>query len=127
MPSIGTLVAAHFKIKNEIDRRTKTLEEELKPFEEKLKQVDGMIMTAMDEMGVVNVKTEHGTPYFTHPETFKIVDKPSFVEWVINNEAYGVLPDTISRKEAVRDFINDSGMPGCIEATTIRKLVVKKG
>jgi len=126
MPSIDKLVEAHFKIKNEIDRRTKALAEELKPLEEKLKQVDGMIMTAMDEMGVVNVKTEHGTPYFTHPETFKVVDKPSFVEWVINNEAYGVVPDTLSRKEAVRDFI-DGGLPDCIEAATIRKLVVKKG
>lgn len=125
MTAIDKLVEAHFKIKNEIDRRTKALDEELKPFVEKLKKIDGMIMTAMDEMGVVNVKTEHGTPYFTHPETFKIVDKPSFVEWVINNEAYGVLPDTLSRKEAVRDFI-DEGLPDCLEATIIRKLQVKK-
>jgi hypothetical protein len=124
---IGELVEKYHKIKAKIDTLEAEHKAKLAPYAEAEAKVKGAIMQAMDEMGVVNVKTEFGTPYFSHPETYRITDVKEFLGWVEEQGAYGVLPETITRKTELREFMFDGATPPGVEVSTIRRLNIPKG
>jgi beta-xylosidase len=121
MPKIDELVETYFKLGAKLTKMDAEYEAAIKPYKEGQDKVKGMIVEAMDEMGVENVKTAHGTPYFSHPETYKVTDPEQFIQWVIDAGAYSVLPETITRKTELRSAIADNEPPPGVEVTTIRK------
>lgn len=90
-------------------------------------KVKGLLVDALDFQGVESVRTAYGTPYFSHPESYKVVDPETFISWVVERGVYEVLPETLSRKEAIRNVCaDDGGVPPGVEVTTIRQLCVRK-
>ncbi|MDD5305439.1 MAG: hypothetical protein PHS14_20255, partial [Elusimicrobia bacterium] len=96
--------------------------EELRPLQEAKTKLEGMMADALDEIGVENVKTSHGTVYFTRPENMKVVDKEVFFEWVVAEGAFDVLTSAVSK-----DAIKERGViPPGVESVKIRQLRVRK-
>lgn len=94
--------------------------------EEKAEKVKGQLSETLDEIGVENVKTENGTVFFKHPESYSISDPEGFVAWLVDRGAYEILPKTLARKEAVRAACGDGEVPEGVEVTRIRTLNVRK-
>ncbi len=127
LTDISSLVDTHFKIKAKLAEIEADYKQKCAPYEAARDKVQGALVEALDEMGVENVKTAHGTPYFTHPETYKITDPEAFLGWVVENDAYSILPETLARKEAIRAQMpeGEAAPPG-VDVTTVRKLCVRK-
>lgn len=125
MVDLTALVETHFKIKAKLAAMEADYKLAIAKYEEARDKVKGQIVDALDEMGVENVKTTAGTPYFTHPESYKVSDMETFVSWVVERSAYEILPATLARKDAVRAACEE-GVPPGVEVTTIRQLNIRK-
>lgn len=122
MPNIDELTEQYQKVKARIETDEARHKEELRRFVEAKMKLEGMLADALDEIGVENVKTKHGTVYFTRPESMKVVDKEAFYEWVFAENAFDVLTAAVS-KDAVRER---GVIPPGVESVKIRKLCVRK-
>lgn len=122
MTDINALVEARQKIKDWLEKAEAAFKASIVTAAERLVKIDGMLMAALDEIGVENVKTAHGTVYFTHPESMRVIDKEAFFEWVAAENAFDVLTSAVS-KDAIRER---GEMPPGVEVTRIRKLCVRK-
>ncbi|MCI0562697.1 MAG: hypothetical protein MN733_29810 [Nitrososphaera sp.] len=122
MPDLNELIETRQSIKAKLEAMDAEHEQRCAKFKAGLMQIEGQITEAMDAHGLQNVKTEHGTAYFTHPESMRVVDKEVFFEWVVANNGFDVLTSHVS-KDAIR---SRGEIPPGIEVHRVRKLAIRK-
>lgn len=120
--TIVALVGARQSIKAQLELEEAAYEKKIAPLKDAVQKLEGTITTKMDTEGLDNVKTVYGTPYFTHPEQMRVVDRQSFFDWVLDNRAVDVLTSAVS-KDAIR---TRGEVPPGVEVTKIRKLCIRK-
>lgn len=122
MTDLNALVATRQTIKAKLEAMDAEHEQRCAKYKAGLMQIEGQIVDVMDANGLQNVKTEHGTAYFTHPESMRVVDKTAFFEWVVANNGFDVLTSHVS-KDAIR---SRGEIPPGIEVHRARKLAIRK-
>ncbi|MCI0563473.1 MAG: hypothetical protein MN733_33780 [Nitrososphaera sp.] len=122
MTDLNALVATRQSLKTKLEAMDAEHEQRCAKYKAGLMEIEGKIVEAMDAHGLQNVKTEHGTAYFTHPESMRVVDKHTFFEWVVANNGFDVLTSHVS-KDAIR---SRGEVPPGIEVSRVRKLAIRK-
>jgi hypothetical protein len=100
----------------EIKERHKT---ELSPFNEALEQLNGLLLSHLNEIEGDSVRTAAGTVYRTAKKAATLADPEAFMRYVISEEQWDLL-DRKANVTAVADFIeeNDAPPPGVNFSTT---------
>lgn len=111
-------------LKSETEEKHK---KELAPINEALDKIKEKISAALQEIGVENVKTVHGTVHFTRRRTVTLVDSQAFMDYVIEHQAWDLL-DRKANSTAVQGFVKTNGSePPGARLNTIVDVSVRRG
>ena len=67
-PSVEEVIKKYVDTRDEIERRTKALDEELKPLKEYQTLRESFLQKKLDEARAQNIKTNNGTAFFKKQE-----------------------------------------------------------
>lgn len=99
-------VDQYVRLRDKITELKKKHKEELKPFNETLMQLNGLILQLLNDAGAESVRTEKGTAYKTLDRSATLADRSAFLDFVKNSEAWELL-DYKANVTAVADYIAD--------------------
>ena len=98
----------------------------VKPVQEKMDKLDGLLLGAFDRQGVDSCKTEHGTAYISTRSTASVADKDAFMEYVKKNVAWDYL-ETRVNKAAVESHMQEFGdAPPGVNVRTERVVNIRR-
>ena len=104
---------------DEIERKAKADSVVLK---EKMLALETWLTLKADEDGLENIKTAHGTVYWSIISSAKVASRDAFLDFVRSKEAYDMLENRVS-KEAVKSYMeaNNGLVPPGVDFSQIRK------
>ena len=104
---------------DEIERAAKATTAGIK---EKMLALETWLTLKADEAGLENIKTAHGTAYWSNIASAKVASREAFLDFVRKEEAYDMLENRVS-KEAVKSYMeaHDGLVPPGVDFTQIRK------
>jgi len=109
--------------KDELDKAHKA---KLKPFNEAMEQIEGILATKMRTDGLQNLKTENGTAFFSTRTDIKVQDASAFREWAQQTGRYDMFQSRVS-KEAVEEFVKSGNpLPPGLAYDAVTTVIVRK-
>ena len=104
---------------DDIERVAKAATASLK---EKMLALETWLTLKADEAGLENIKTAHGTAYWSIIASAKVANRDTFLDFVRKEEAYDMLENRVS-KEAVKSYMeaHDGLVPPGVDFMQIRK------
>jgi hypothetical protein len=98
----------YLRCRDKIDEIKEKHKKELEPYNQLMEKIKGWLTEHLNQIGVQNVKTVHGTVHFTKRRTVTLTDAQAFMEYVIKYEEWDLL-DRKANSTAVQEFIKDHG------------------
>lgn len=113
------------KIRDHKKKATEEFEQTMKPVNDALEKLEGLILDALNVGNLESIKSEFGTAYRTTHSTTSVKDRDAFLTWVRQNNAYEAL-DVKANKTFVKEFMEGSGpIPG-VEMSSMQKVGVRR-
>lgn len=94
----------------------------LKPLEKALEKVEGALAIQLEQHDLSSVSNETHTAYFRSSEHFNLADRESYINWLVENQAWHLITNHLSR-EGIREL--DNPPPG-VQVYATRKLIVRR-
>lgn len=111
VPELDKLIDRYVKLrdhKRELQAKHKA---ELAPVNQLMDEVEGVLLTYMQQSGVKSVATPGGTAYQSRQLSATIKDGTAFRSYVVTNQAFDLV-DWRANANAVFDFVNEhAGTP----------------
>jgi hypothetical protein len=109
-PDMTQRVAQYVKLRDKIKKLDDTHKDNMKPYREMLDQLNGVILSALNDIGGESIRTEAGTAYRTEKKSASLADPEAFMQFVVENDAWDLL-DRKANVTAVADFIDENNGP----------------
>lgn len=127
-PTPDQVVAAYVATREEMKRMEEGLELRLKPMKELQERREEWLLQQINQSGLKNLPTLHGTAYITRAESITIADWDLFLQYILENEAWEFLERRASKK-AVQELMGeerDRLPPPGVNYTAVQKIGVRK-
>jgi hypothetical protein len=109
-PTIGDLIAKHNELMAFLEGEAEAFDKTMKPYREGIEAIKGAILGMLQEQGVQNFKTDHGTAYQVTIMSAKVDNRVDFLNHV-KQGAWDML-DARALKEPVKDWLDaHNGVP----------------
>jgi len=103
-PDINVRVGQFVKLRDKIREIKERQKNELKPYNETLEQLSGIILGLLNKSGAESVRTDGGTAYKKLVKSATLADKSAFLDFVRNHDAWELL-DYKANAPAVSEYI----------------------
>jgi hypothetical protein len=120
MKDMENLVSSYVALRDAIRNKDAEYKKIMRPYRERLDELNGIILGKLNEIGADNVRTGAGTAYRKVERSVTIADKIAFQRHVIGSEAWELL-DWRANSTAVAALV-DEGLnppPGVNYSTTM--------
>ena len=107
---INKRVAQYVRLRDEIKRLDDEHKAKMKPYRDMLEQLNGVLLSHLNDIHGDSVKADAGTVYRTPKKSATLADPDAFMRFVIGNEAWDLL-DRKANVTAVADFIDENNEP----------------
>lgn len=117
------IVDSYIQMRDYIEAAEKAHKDQLAPYREALVRFEGEAQRRMIERGAVAINTEVGTAYQTTLMSVKTADKPTFLQWVKDNDLL-LSVDVRPTKDCVREFmeLNNRATPPGVDVVWVNKV-----
>lgn len=108
--SAADMIAKYIQLrdkKKEIEDKHK---EELRPYNNLIEKLDGMLMHELERAGVDNMKCDAGTVFKSTSTSVGVQHWPETLKYIQENEAWDLLEARVS-KTAAKAIIEETGQP----------------
>ena len=89
--SLDDLVAAYIRLRDMLATEKAAYETKIQPWLDAQKQIESVFLAQMNEQGMDNFSTPHGTPYRSKRYSVSVTDWPVFYEWTRASDQEGML------------------------------------
>lgn len=125
------LVERYFKLDNHISEQQNKFKEYLKPFAEEIEAIKSKLLGMLNEQGIENIRTDHGTAYKSIIDTPKIENHEAYLDWCLEFwDAIGseMLQIGAPKKDAVRQYMEANGghLPPNVSMTSFTRLNIRR-
>jgi len=127
MANMDTLIEKYVELRD----RKKALEEEhkaqLAPYKEAMEKLEQTFQAHMQEHGLKNVKSSHGTVYQSEVTSAKVHDFNATLQYALENEQYDLFTRQVN-KSALQSILEEgevSEVPG-VELTRTLKINIRR-
>jgi hypothetical protein len=110
MSDMEILVDRYVKLRDAIRDKDAEYKKIMRPYREKLDEMNGIILGRLNEIGADNVRTAAGTAYRKIERSVTIADKEAFRRHVIGSEAWELL-DWRANQTAVTALVEEGLQP----------------
>jgi|SRR5579883_554285 len=107
---VETCTAKYIAIRDKIEEIKSQHEEQLKPYNEALEKLSGMLLDHLNKTGADSVKTKSGTPYKSLAVSVSVSDKEAFWDWMAKNNDFSYV-DLRASKSAIKQYMEDHQVP----------------
>lgn len=117
------LIQQFIRLRDHVEARTRAFEEELKPYQDGMKAIEGMVQQYLNDAGADNIKTEFGTAYKSTLMSVKLADRNAFEGFIVERpDGLSFFTNTVS-KEKIKEYIDAAGnAPPGVDITYITKV-----
>lgn len=110
MVDIAKRVKQYIKLRDVMREKNKKHEEEMKPYEEALMQLNDVLLQHLTAQNAESLRTEHGTIYKSRRFSASIKDAEAFWDYVVSNQAWELV-DKRANANACADHTTKTGTP----------------
>lgn len=100
------IISEYIKTRDFIAEKDIAYKEAIKPFKDKLADLELQMLTVLTDLGSESIRTPEGTAYETEKVSVTCADKAAFMDYVRDHDAFELL-DVRPNKTAVQDFLNE--------------------
>ncbi len=108
VPELDKLIDRYIKLRDHKKALEAKHKAELAPFVQLMDEVEGVLLTYMQQAGVNSVNTPGGTAYQSVRLSATIKDGSAFRSYVLSNHAFDLV-DWRANANAVFDYVNEHG------------------
>jgi hypothetical protein len=108
--SDDTLISKYIEIRDAKAALKRKHEDELKPYDQNLSIIANAMLERLNERGTNATKSESGTAYKSIKTSATVQDRDVFLNYVVDNCAFALLTNHVSREE-VEAVIDLTGAP----------------
>lgn len=124
--SIEKIVNAYVQIRDQKKELADRHKEEIKPFNDKLKTLESVLLRELDNSGGESVRCKSGTVYRIHRTSSKVENWDEVLQFILDNELYHILEKRVS-KSAVEEYVEANGeAPPGVAITTDATVGVRR-
>lgn len=116
-------VALYVELRDKIRALTAQLKEDLKPYQQGIKDLDVLLLKVLQDQKAVSIKTTSGTIYQRTESSATVKDKKAFVDFVIEGQHWDLV-DWRANKVQVREF--PEAVPG-VNLSAYMTIGVRRG
>lgn len=102
------IVAAYVALRDKIAADKKAMEEALKPLQDGLESLEGLLLKELEKAGADSIKTKAGTAYKASWSSARVVDWSQTLDFIRESERFDLLERRVSK--AVVEELGD--VPG---------------
>lgn len=126
-PTIGDLVAKHNELLAYIEGEDAAYAERMKPYKDGINLIKQACLTALQEQGQQNAKTEAGTAYQQTSMSVKVDNRDEYLRFIAEQNMWSML-DAGALKDPVRDWLdkNNGTPPPGIAVTFFTKCNIRR-
>jgi hypothetical protein len=110
MTDIAKRIGQFVKLRDKINEIKKQQKEFLKPYNETLEQLNGVLLAHLNTVNGNSVSTDAGTAYRSEKKSASLADPEAFRKFVIANQLFDLI-DWKANVTAVEDYINEKELP----------------
>jgi hypothetical protein len=110
MTDIAKRIGQFVKLRDKINEIKKQQKEFLKPYNETLEQLNGVLLAHLNTVNGNSVSTDAGTAYRSEKKAASLADPEAFRKFVIANQLFDLI-DWKANVTAVEDYINEKELP----------------
>lgn len=105
---IDEMTKSYLRLREIKSQYEKEHKERVAKINKAMKQIEGAFLEHFNDTGQDSAKTEFGTPYVSLRESYSVADRDSYLDFVIENEAWEMLENRIN-KRAVEEYKKENG------------------
>lgn len=126
--TIDEVVQAYVETRTQIELKTKELEEALKPLKELQEKREQYLNQQMHHLGVQNLKTPHGTAYFSTKESVTCGDWDTFLGYVQSSGQWNLLNHAVNKTAALEIMgeKRENPPPAGVNYVAIKEVRIRK-
>jgi hypothetical protein len=116
----------YIRLRAKIAEMEKAHSEVMKPYNEALEQLNGLLLQHLNTVGAESVRTGQGTVYVTKKKSATLADKKAFWDFVAATHNWDLV-DYKANPTAVEDFLTEhKALPPGVNYTTTNVVGVRK-
>jgi hypothetical protein len=107
------MIERFIQLRDKVDELKKKQAEQLKPYQEVMQKLDGLIMLELERTGADNIACDAGTAYKSTSTSVTVQHWSETLKYIQENDAWDLLEARVS-KTAAKAIIEESGqnIPG---------------
>jgi hypothetical protein len=109
MTDIAKRIGQFVKLRDKIGEIKKQQKDSLKPYNETLEQLNGVLLAHLNSVNGNSVSTDAGTVYKSEKKSASLADPEAFRKFVIENQLFDLI-DWKANVTAVEDYIKEKEM-----------------
>lgn len=126
VPTASDLIKKYIELRDATERITDRYNKEVQPYKEGLELIENLLTEEINRLDGQAIKTQHGTAYRSTVTSFRVIDRETWLNWVINENKRDMLTTNVA-KDAVKDYIEaTSTTPPGLSTTSIFKTNVRR-
>jgi hypothetical protein len=106
----AAMIEKFIQLRDKIDEIKKKQAEQLKPYQEVMQKLEGMLMLELERAGVDNMKCDAGTVFKSTSTSVTVQHWSETLKYIQETEAWDLLEARVS-KTAAKAIIEESGHP----------------
>jgi len=126
--TVDKVVEAYIKTRDTISDIKREMEERMAELEKVQEKRAQWLDAKLREVGVENIRSEHGTVYYAKKESVRVADWDKVLEHIVMNESWELLNKAVN-KTAVLELMGEERdirkMPG-VNYTAVREITVRR-
>lgn len=124
---VSVRIEQFVKLRDIIKAKEEEHKKALAPYKDTLKQLEGVILQALQSAGADNIKSPAGTAYRSTKKSATIADGEAFWNFVVANQLWDLI-DKKANATAVADYLEENNqLPPGINYSTVETLGVRRG
>lgn len=108
------LVASFVKLRDRKKEIAAQHKEELKPLDEMLGKLEGVLADRLAAAGATSIKTGGGTFYKSVKDRVKVVDWPAALDWILENGRHDFLTRSVAKEPYMEVIEAGEQVPGLL-------------
>lgn len=109
-PKVDDVVALYMDLRGKKDEIERQAKEKVNAIKEKMAKLEAYLLQRMQEDGVNQFKTPHGTAFSVSSDYASVVSWSDTLEYIVKNEAFDLLEKRVN-KLAVRSLVENGQQP----------------
>lgn len=125
-PSAAALIKKYIECRNSIALLADRHEKEIRPYREGMELIEGLLAEEINRLEGQAIKTASGTAYRQMTTSFRVADRETWLNWVIDNNHRDMLTTNVA-KDAIKEHIDNNGgaLPPGLNMTQVYKINVR--